>query len=334
MTDSVPHRRLWHGLVTFSCAITIPDDEEEITKELIKPALYTASLVNDLFSFEKEKGDKNVQNAVLVVMREHGCTEEKAREIIKDRIRFENARYVQVVKDTNKRTDVSDEVKRYIDTMQYTLSGNVAWSTQCPRYHMDATWNDLQLLRAKYGVSKYPATWPPSDPKDAIDSLNGHSIVGNGVNGHSTNGHHVNGSAVNGHSVNGHSVNGCNGHVSNGVNGHTNGHIESTNVNGYKRKRGMDDDEELGKPANGFKKSARGPQSSTDSLNLSDVVSLALVGNLPELSDEVGGLLAPTSLLASMSMMTQLTVVRSFYNHTTTSPLFRLKASVIRPLTR
>ena len=97
-------------------------------------ALVTASLTNDLYSFEKVREDCIVQNAVLVVMREHGCSEEKAREICKDRIRVEVAKYVRVVKDTRTRTDLSDEVKRYIEVMQYTLSGNVAWSTLCPRY--------------------------------------------------------------------------------------------------------------------------------------------------------------------------------------------------------
>lgn len=73
--------RLWHGLVTFGCAITIPEEEEDETKELLTPALITASLTNDLFSFEKERDDVNVQNAVLVVMREHGCSEAESRDI-------------------------------------------------------------------------------------------------------------------------------------------------------------------------------------------------------------------------------------------------------------
>ena len=135
-------------------------------RELLTPALITASLTNDLFSFEKERDDANVQNAVLVVMKERGCSEEKARDICKERIRLEVAKYVRVVKDTRTRTDLSDDTKRYIEVMQYTLSGNVAWSTQCPRYNADAKWNELQLLRAKYGVEKYPARWPPEDATD------------------------------------------------------------------------------------------------------------------------------------------------------------------------
>ena len=147
--------RLWHGLVTFGCAITIPEEEEQQTKNILMPAVIAASLTNDLFSFEKERDDVNVQNAVLVVMREHDCSEAESREILKDRIRVELANYVRVVKETKARTDLSDDVKRYIEVMQYTLSGNVAWSTQCPRYNAGVEW------RARYGVEKYPAKWPP-----------------------------------------------------------------------------------------------------------------------------------------------------------------------------
>lgn len=224
-----------------------------MTKELLTPALITASLTNDVFSFEKERDDKNVQNAVLVVMREHGCSEEKAREICKQRIRLEVAKYIHVVKHTKTRTDLSDEVKRYIHTMQYTLSGNAAWSTQCPRYHAKAKWNELQLLRAEHGVAKYPAMWPPKD-------------------------------ATNGLSVNGGSV-----HLANGVDNHVNGHCESTEANGHKRKRNGNSpgDEVRVNGTNGVKKSAHISQPSTDSLVLADVVSSALDSNLPELSDNV-----------------------------------------------
>ena len=158
--------RLWQGLVKFGCAITIPEEEEKETEELLGPVWVAACLTNDLFSFEKERDDVNVQNAVLIVMREHDCSEAESRDIIKDRIRVEVANYVRVVKETRMRRDISDDVKRYIEVMQYTLSGNLAWSTQCPRYNAGAGWNELQLLRAKHGVEKYPARWPPKVATD------------------------------------------------------------------------------------------------------------------------------------------------------------------------
>ena len=248
-TNCIPLSRLWHGLVTFGCAITIPEEEDDVTRELLMPALITASLTNDLYSFEKEREDTNVQNAVLVIMREHGCSEEKAKEICKERIRVEVAKYVRVVKDTRTRTDLSDEVKKYIEVMQYTLSGNVAWSTQCPRYNAGANFNELQLLRAEHGVKKYPAMWPPKD------TTGGFSVQTEREEP---------------------SVNGL-------------GDCESTKANGHKKKRdgnSAGDDVRMN-GSNGVKKSAHSSQPTTDSLVLSDVVSLALDWNLPDLSDNV-----------------------------------------------
>ena len=184
-------------------------------------------------------------------MQEHNCDEPEARERLKERIRIEVAKYVQTVKDSKTRTDLSDETKRYIDVMQYTLSGNAAWSTQCPRYHADAKWNELQLLRAKYGVAKYPAQWPPKDGTDGLPNKTGHSEP------------HINGNGV--------------------------GHSESPKANGHKRKRNGESngDDRRVNGTNGFKKSALSTQSSIDSLDLDDVLSLAVNSDLPDLSDSV-----------------------------------------------
>ncbi|RHZ64856.1 hypothetical protein CDV55_102057 [Aspergillus turcosus] len=251
---------LWHGLVMFGCAITVPEEDEDEARRLIMPALLSASLTNDLFSFEKERGDANVQNAVLVVMREHGCSEEEAREICKKRIRVEIANYVRVVKETRARTDISDGLKRYIETMQYTLSANAAWSTNCPRYNGPTKFNELQLLRAKYGLEKYPARWPPTD------ATNGDSVEAK-----------LKEPLVNG-----------------------NGHCESTKANGLKRKRDNNStgDDIRMNSTNGVKKPAHTSQPSTDSFVLADVVSLALDRNLLELSDDV--VLEPYRYLTSL----------------------------------
>lgn len=86
--------RFWHGLVTFGCAITIPDEEAAETRELLTSALIAASLGNDLFSYEKEYEDTmraglpDVVNAIWVIMGEHGCTEQEAKEICKERSKY------------------------------------------------------------------------------------------------------------------------------------------------------------------------------------------------------------------------------------------------------
>ena len=79
-TNFILLSRLWHGFVTFGWAIAFPEEEDDETSEPLTPALITASLTNDLYSFEKEREDTKVQNAILVIMREHSYSAEKARE--------------------------------------------------------------------------------------------------------------------------------------------------------------------------------------------------------------------------------------------------------------
>lgn len=286
-TDSVLLSRLWHGLVTFGCAITIPEDAVDETRELLTPALIAASLTNDLFSFEKEREDANVQNAVLVIMREHSCSEEEAREICRERIRVENAKYVRVVKDVRTRTDLCDDVKRYIEVMQYTLSGNVAWSSRCPRYNKGARFNDLQLLRAEYGVKRYPATWPPKDATDGLSFTTDRKepLVNGNIQGNPL----EEGNFKEDGEEMYWGINGGGVRVGNGVDDHEVGHYESTKANGHKRKRNGNStgDDRMMNGTSGVKRSAHSSQPSTDSLVLADVVSSALDWNLPELSDNV-----------------------------------------------
>ncbi|KAI0846488.1 putative geranylgeranyl diphosphate synthase [Daldinia vernicosa] len=154
----------WHALVTFGCAITIAEEEMSICAELMLPAVITASLTNDLFSYEKEyeaaqaAGLPNVVNALWILMDEHHISLEDAKAKCRMRIKEEAAKYARIVRETMSRHDLSSDVKRYIELMQYTVSGNVVWSRQCPRYHKDMQYNERQILREKDGVAKHPTT--------------------------------------------------------------------------------------------------------------------------------------------------------------------------------
>ncbi|OCL09522.1 terpenoid synthase [Glonium stellatum] len=175
LDEYLPYRAMdvghmfWHALVTFGCALTIPEEERELCKELVLPAVYAASLTNDLFSYDKEyeaaqmAGFPYVINALWVLMDQHSISLEEAKLRCRARIKKEVSKYVKIIRETKARTDVSDEIKRYVEMMQYSVSGNVVWSLQCPRYHKHARYNELQLLRAMHGVEKYPARYQLPD---------------------------------------------------------------------------------------------------------------------------------------------------------------------------
>ncbi|KAI0404815.1 terpenoid synthase [Xylaria palmicola] len=163
-TKDVGHM-FWHALVTFGCAISIPEEEMGICAELVLPAVIAASLTNDVFSYEKEYeaaqavGFPNVVNAVWVVMGEHNISVLEAKTVCRVRIKEEVAKYVRTVGETISRTDISHDTKRYIELMQYSVSGNVVWSLQCPRYHKDVEYNNQQTLRSKDGVAMHPTAY-------------------------------------------------------------------------------------------------------------------------------------------------------------------------------
>lgn len=128
--------------------------------ELVMPAVIAASLTNDLFSYEKEQkaaeeaGLSHVVNGLWVLMQEHKITLEEAKQLCRTRIKEEVSKYVQIIEETNARTDLSDDAKKYVELVQYSVSGNVVWSLQCPRYHSEKDFNERQKLRASHGVKR------------------------------------------------------------------------------------------------------------------------------------------------------------------------------------
>lgn len=145
-------------MVTFGMAITIPEDELDLAHELANVAYLNLGLTNDLYSYQKEYetamalGQDYVVNVIWVLMEEHGISEEEAKQRCRERIKQTIVDFRQVVRDTNARTDVSTETKRYIEGMLYSLSGNLVWSIDCPRYHTWSSYNERQLEWMKYGI--------------------------------------------------------------------------------------------------------------------------------------------------------------------------------------
>jgi len=120
--------------------LTIPHDELELSKQLARPGFAALSLTNDLYSWDKERdaakrdGLEHVVNAIWVIMRERSMTEEEAKKLCRVRIREYVAEFVRVVDDTKKNSHISLDTRKYVEAIQYSLSGNLVWSLYCPRY--------------------------------------------------------------------------------------------------------------------------------------------------------------------------------------------------------
>ena len=126
-------------MITFGMGLTVPEEEMELCAQLCRPAWICAGLTNDLFSWEKEYAaaidtrQTDVANAVWVLRGEHSITDDEAMNLCRAKIKDAVTDYVRVVKETRTRTDLSLDLLRYVEALQYSLSGNVVWSRACPR---------------------------------------------------------------------------------------------------------------------------------------------------------------------------------------------------------
>ena len=170
-------------MISFACDLLIPDEETDLADELTTPAVVAVSLINDLISYqndidEAEKaGDDHVKNAVWVIMKENDITLEEASQRCRTKIKEETSRYLEIVRTSSNRADISLDLRRYLEYLQYTIVGSTVWSLNCPRYNKGIEYNELQQLRKKHGIEKYPALWQLAPNPDTApgDTAPGHT---------------------------------------------------------------------------------------------------------------------------------------------------------------
>ena len=141
-------------------AITIPEEEMELSRQLLRPCWIALGLQNDFFSWEKERetatqmGATNVVNAIYVLMEEHAITVSEAKEMCRGIVKENVAKYLRVLKVNRNNMELSLDLRRYLEACQYALSGNAIWSATCPRYHSGACFSKFQLSMMQDGLVK------------------------------------------------------------------------------------------------------------------------------------------------------------------------------------
>ncbi|MCJ1386412.1 hypothetical protein MMC17_009538 [Xylographa soralifera] len=141
----------WFGLVTFGMGLTIPEHEMTLCKSLSFPSWSALALTNDLYSWEKERDaatkndEPHVMNAIWILMREYSISEAQAKEVCCQKIKECVVEAVRTVETTKQNPDYSLHLKRYIEAILYSISGNLVWSIYCPRYHPEKSYDPLTL---------------------------------------------------------------------------------------------------------------------------------------------------------------------------------------------
>jgi hypothetical protein len=122
-------------------ALTIPEKELDLCMELARPGYAAISLTNDLYSWKKERdaaereGLDHVFNAIWVLMKERSMTEEEAMLACAEEIKTYISEFRRVVDATKRDTNLSRDLRAYIEALGYSHVGNLVWSIYCPRYH-------------------------------------------------------------------------------------------------------------------------------------------------------------------------------------------------------
>ena len=141
-------------------ALTIPEREMDLCTRFVQPVFAALALTNDLFSWEKERdaadrqGLSHVINAIWVLMREHSIDESNAKNLCREKIKESVAEYVRIVEATSQNLEISLDLRKYIEALQYSHSGNLVWSMHCPRYHAEASYSDVQLSMMEQGATE------------------------------------------------------------------------------------------------------------------------------------------------------------------------------------
>ncbi|KAF4978237.1 hypothetical protein FZEAL_5342 [Fusarium zealandicum] len=146
------------GVTIFAMGLRIPEEEHELRSQLCRPAWVALGLTNDLYSFDKELeaanqiGEAHVCNALWVMMREQSVGRHQAKQLCRQMIQDNVAQYVETVRVTKARTDVSRDLKIFAEAVQYILSGNAVWTLGAPRYNPGTTFNAKQLEWMTHGT--------------------------------------------------------------------------------------------------------------------------------------------------------------------------------------
>lgn len=95
-----------------------------------------------------------------VLMIEHSITLDRAKKMLREIIK-ENVKEFLHVTETNKHnTELSSDLRQYLEAIRYTLKGHAVWCLMSPRYNPRARYNELQITTLEKGAIETLGTWP------------------------------------------------------------------------------------------------------------------------------------------------------------------------------
>ena len=130
--------------------LRIPDHELERCQILVAPAWIAVGLQNDLWSWPKEveaaktQGKDHVVNSIWVLMQEYHISISEAMQICRQLIKNHVAKYLDTVSAHQDDLSLSEDLRRYLMAIKYSISGHLVWSLHCPRYNPGVNFSKRQ----------------------------------------------------------------------------------------------------------------------------------------------------------------------------------------------
>ncbi|KAF3080003.1 hypothetical protein TWF706_003037 [Orbilia oligospora] len=130
------------SLALFGMAIELSDKETNLLADIVRPCFAALSLTNDYFSFEVEyrefldTGADTLVNCVWLFMQWEKQDVEAAKNTVRRRINEFERDFLRRREELEKcYAEYDPRLLQYLESLFYTIAGNVIWSSTCPRYN-------------------------------------------------------------------------------------------------------------------------------------------------------------------------------------------------------
>ncbi|KXG48999.1 Terpenoid synthase [Penicillium griseofulvum] len=154
------------AILQWGTGIYLTPGEEKIIGPINYIAYAELALVNDLFSWEKEKaayiksGETiPVVNAVQIVMTSKMLTESAAKEVVRSELTVHEERFCQLRDQYKTTSNPSRSILRILELLEHAMAGNYVWSIRCPRYAKSDR-NPYRDYIETFGSEKVPVISP------------------------------------------------------------------------------------------------------------------------------------------------------------------------------
>ncbi|KAK6525835.1 hypothetical protein TWF281_010878 [Arthrobotrys megalospora] len=139
--------------------IELSEEETNLLADIVRPCFAALSLTNDYFSFEVEyrefldTGADTLVNCVWLFMQWEKLDVEAAKNTVHRRINEFERDFLRRREELEKcYTGYDPRLLQYLESLFYTIAGNVIWSSTCPRYNPGLALTSMQNASERYST--------------------------------------------------------------------------------------------------------------------------------------------------------------------------------------